>query len=392
MATDDGRADRIPGLDGARGIAAGLVVVGAALAGQWPVSSIPGQIVALSPFIGIAGLGLVSAVLLGRRWASQSGRGSDAPALRQAFGWAWLRGRFLRIAPLYWLVSCAYLWTTAFFPESRAAIDARLTIPTFTHLYILRPWPAGTDLWWSIAVYLSFAVVLAVAVEWAWSRRRLSRRLEGTLTPRAVFGAVFVGAVIALAWRSGIYAVGGDSLLLDWPFAYLDWAVAGCALGVAKELIDSGRWSRPRWLGEFADHAAFAWLTAAGVVLVTAQGRFGAEAITVNPLQRELRHYGAAVAVGFFLLPILFGRGESRLARWTEGSSARLAGSLSFGVLLWYSGALRLIIGFTTEGRLPSNAFVRVVAEGVVTFGLAAVTYVLVERPLRRFSVNPPTR
>ena len=394
-------APRLLGLDGLRGLAAIAVVTSASLSTTWAVGTIPGQVVSLLSFVGIATFAMISASLLGRTWAAQHTDNSDpdpdpdpdrGPWSRSTsstiFGFSWLARRFWRIAPSFWLASVVYLWTTLIFRADPVATAGRVTVPTFVHLYTDRQWPPGTVLWWAVSVQLAMFVLLALSSE------RVRRRGPGVAVridfqrPGHVAAVVAVFVALALSWRLFVGGHGSAYHLQDWPPAYLDWAAFGVAAGIAKARVDDGAWSLPRWVRDFADHPVFAWVTALGVLLVTAQGRYGSAAVPIRSAQRELRHYGVIVTVALMLLPALFALPNAKRGAWLQGSTLKLAGTLSLGVFLWHSGAVELVERQVREGNLPENPFLRVALALLASAALAAVSAAIIERPTARILAN----
>lgn len=379
------RAVRLVGLDAVRGLAAVAVVSSTALASTWAVGTIPGQVTSLLSYTGVAAFALISSLLVGRFWAfglPLSGLPLGASGAPPASGW--LLRRVARIAPTFWLVSVVYLWTSLVFPSGRVAREGRVTVPTFVHLYTDRAWPPGTELWWAVSVHVAIIVLVALAGTLVARRGVRVPVAPDRFRPGRVAVVVVAASAAAILWRFGVAGQGASFHLQNWPPAYFDWVAMGCGLGVVTSRVEAGAWRLPAWVNELANHAGFTFFAAIGVLVVTAQGRYGAAAVAVNGAQRELRHYGTLTVAVLVLIPVLFSSQPSALPRWLRGSTLRLAGTLSLGLFLWHSGAAQLVDRQVREGNLPENAIVRVLMVLVTSAVLAGVSYLLVERPVGR--------
>lgn len=139
--------------------------------------------------------GFVMAMMLAR-----TGTGSDGPAVGQ-----FLRDRFVRVVPLYWLASIVFALTALLAGravEPGAYLASLLVVPTSINHYVTPTLAVG----WSLAFELTFYAVVAGA--FALPRQQRTPAVALIMTTAGVIGTI---------WNvpSGLFAVFANPIVLE---------------------------------------------------------------------------------------------------------------------------------------------------------------------------------
>jgi peptidoglycan/LPS O-acetylase OafA/YrhL len=389
---------RFAGLDGMRAIAAlGVLVCHVALAsGQ--IDRTGGSFLARAD-VGVALFFMLSGFLLYRPFVSARLDGKAFPKVRR-----YLRHRFLRIFPAYWLALTVLVTVR----DVRMRDDIRSPWDFGMFYGLLQSYSKVTDLGglqqaWTLTNEVAFYLILPLwALGFAWLVRRFGRSRRALL----VEGGVLVAAAAAsLAFRAGLESNGAgsleghgffDKLVLDprlhWVIANFHMFVPGMVLALAFEW--SRRRDRPLALLELIrTHPLVCWALA-GVAFWAVSTQVGLTALgTENDGGKSLAHELLYMAVGALLLaPVaLAGEALPRSLRWLGTRVMVGLGVLSYGIYLWHEGVTdvyRSARGFKVTA--PNGVsiyqltgwFPAMLAFCLVgSILLAAVSYYLVERP-----------
>jgi peptidoglycan/LPS O-acetylase OafA/YrhL len=325
--------------------------------------------------IGVALFFVLSGFLLGRPFALWSVGAGPRPGLRR-----YAARRAVRVLPAYWLALTAALLLLR--PvELRSAVDVvwQYALAQTYGQYRLLP---GFSHVWSLSTEVAFYAVLPlIGGLLVTVGRRREHAVRRQLTVLAV-GAVASLCVLVLV-HAGVLL--DDTLAPQWLPARFDWFAIGLALAVLT--TPAGARSRPgRVLQELARAPGWCWAAALLVFWIACTpvaGERGFVSLTAHEaLTREVL-YGVAALL--LLVPVVAGPRTGGAVRTAlQSRPAVLLGQISYGVFLWHLVVLEVLqraLGLQ-EFRFP---FVPVLlAVLVVTFAVATVSWVLVERPLLR--------
>lgn len=299
------------------------------------------------------------------------------PAPRTA---AYLWRRALRILPAYWLTVAAAL---LLLPQNDGAGPGTwLRQLTLTQVYGAGHLREGLSHTWSLSTELAFYLVLPLV---GGALVRLARvRPE---RPARVLVALAVLTVLALAWivfiRSSDLLSGGAPDL--WLPSFGGWFAAGMLLAVLS--VADRDWRPVRVASDLGASLATCW-AAAGALFWIATGPIAGPTTLEPPTASEavlknVLYLGVALLL---VLPLVFGDQRSGWVRPLLASpTARYLGEISYGLFLVHvvvlAGGYALLGLVQFTGDLPTVATVT----WLVSVGLAAAIYRLVERPVRRW-------
>lgn len=370
------------GFDGVRALAAlGVLVTHVGLWVGFTPRAATGHYLARLD-VGIAIFFVLSGFLLYRPFVARRLDGRPRPDTR-----SYLRNRFLRIFPAYWLA----LTVLAVVLDTRGRDDIQGLWDFVVYYGLLQSYSAHTALGglqqaWTLTNEIAFYLLLPV---WAAGAAWLARRLAPSRAFAAELGVLALAAMGALAFRYWVHTVDASDVTqgvidprVHWLPANFHLFVPGMALAVALE------WSRRRespfgvleWPRR---HPLACWAGAAVCFwLVSTQLGLGFEVGASAPrtsMAKELLY----AAVGFLLvLPVaVAGATLPRSLRWLGSRPMVVLGTLSYGIYLWHEGVLDIYrdildLPMFTGSLLPALAWT--LAGSVVA---AAISYVVVERP-----------
>lgn len=369
--------DRLPPLDGLRGLCAVAIVVthvafqsGDAFRGLWggPLSRLG---------VGRALLFLLSGFLLYQAFARSSLLQRPGPATAP-----YLWRRFLRIMPAYWVMMTALVVVLhpGVLREPATLLQQAVLAQTLTPGGIL----AGSEPTWSLSVEAAFYLALPIL---ALAAGRLCR---GAADPRgwARRQLAFCGllAAASLGWKLLRH---GTDLLPDHAVLWLPYQLDLFALGMAFAVVvvhrgaDQSAWPRLRQVASapgtcLAAAAALYWLTCTDLA--------GPRSLVSEPdlwsvVARQLL-YAACAAV--LLLPVVLGRTDSGYARLLGTSPLRYLGRISYGVFLWHVPVLTVTARLSDHTIFSGGFWALLLPTLAVSVVLADVSYRLVEAPAMR--------
>jgi peptidoglycan/LPS O-acetylase OafA/YrhL len=373
---------RYAGFDGLRALAAlGVLVTHVALHVGFVVRDPRGHYLSRLD-VGVAVFFVLSGFLLYRPFVARRMDGRSPGRTRD-----YLRNRFLRIFPAYWLA----LTVLAVVMDVRDRNDFQSLGDFVAYYGLLQSYSAHTALGglqqaWTLTNEVAFYILLPL---WAAGGAWLWRKLAPTRAVAAELGILGMAAAAALAFRYWLHSFSGDDVTLGTFDPRLHWLpanfhlfVPGMALAVALE------WSRrreaPLRLLEWPRrHPLVCWLGAAACFwAVSTQLGLGFEVGATEPTQGVVKElfYGG---VGFLLiLPVaLAGATLPRSLRWLGSRPMVALGVVSYGIYLWHEGVTDIyrdvfdVPIFT--GSFPTALAVTLVGSVVA----AAVSYVVIERP-----------
>jgi len=288
-------------------------------------------------------------------------------ALRQrespAYAANFWRARLLRIVPLYYVSSIAFLVFV-----SAAALASHATFQLFTHVLFLHSFFPSTAMsingvTWSLGVEMQFyvAAFLFVPLVATLSRRRL------VVLYLAVLAAV-------LLWRVGawwvMHGVGADDALVGHVIAQAPGLFDSFALGSLIRLLRLPAAGR-RWSIAFAA-SAFAMFIVVFLVYDANAAAYPSSLPMMALFRTLVAVFGGTALLAAVAAPAALGRA------W--GPALHL-GRISYGVFLWHLPVLYLV-----QRHFPWRGTPSTLAVILSTLILAHASYRLVEQPCTRWA------
>jgi peptidoglycan/LPS O-acetylase OafA/YrhL len=366
-------ARRFPLFDSLRGIAAILVVTRHATANAGALD--PGTFI--RPYMTVVGgcalaiFFVVSGFLLYRPFVHATVSGGRRPG----FG-SYALGRFLRIAPAYW-------------------VALTLTTLWFSHPYVFtEDWPlfygliyiyfdlglAGVGTAWSLCVEIAYYAFLPFFVLFV---ARLPGATEGARLRNcalAVAGLVAIGLATrgVLVERVADGGVTPDIV----PATFLDWLGMGMGLAVVSVWVQTRGDVLPRGLRVLDRFPGVAWAAAVAAFLVTAIF-FDEIAPGFGASDKWATHIGYGLFALALVVPAALGDERRGLVRRVLANRVLLyIGLVSYGIFLWHLSVLEQL----EEWNLQQIDFIHpylvwTLAALLGATAIATVSYYLIERP-----------
>jgi peptidoglycan/LPS O-acetylase OafA/YrhL len=386
---------RLAGIEGARAIAAGSILVSHVWLFSSPEGKVdlgPLEIVAPDLDYGVVLFFALSGFLLYWPFAAAIVRGTNNPDSRRYF-----RNRALRIIPAYWviLLACSFVLQSAVRPDGThgALFDPLLLAQSMLFVQHYDPDQIVTGIGpaWSLNVEVVFYLLLPLLGLVGIMLRRRSGRVGAALAPALILLAVgLAGKGVAkyivppqypfAGWESDWHSVLERSFLCQ-----ADLFAFGMALAVVRVLWEDGTLRLPTWWRLPATLGA-----TSALVLIAIRATNGEEHLSYSPWNTVV----ALVFAVLLSLVVLVDRTDRRppiLVRALEWRPLVAVGVVSYGVFLWHGP---IIISLqehelTFPGRAGLLANLAIVA--CATLLLSIATYRFVEAPsLRRR--GPPRR
>ncbi|MEA2439818.1 MAG: hypothetical protein QOH76_1242 [Thermoleophilaceae bacterium] len=377
-------ARRFPLFDSLRGIAAILVVMRHATdhAGAEDPGSFFGPYITAVGGCALAIFFVVSGFLLYRPFVHAHVSGDRRPG----FG-GYALGRFLRIAPAYWL---ALTLTTLWLSHPYVFTDRWPLFYGLVYTYFDLGL-AGIGTAWSLCIEVAYYVFLPCFVVFVARLPAATPRARLRNCALAVGGLVVIG-LLTRAVLAGRVAHGGVSTEVV-PATFLDWLGYGMALAVLSVWIERRGEHLPRWLRPIDRFPGIAW-AAAFVVLVVSGLAFDEGTVRFGASDKWATHvlYGLfAIALA---VPAALGDQTRGLVRRFMANRVLLyIGLVSYGIFLWHLAVLEQL----ERWHLERVSFVHpyLLWTGAALIGatlIATVSYYVFERPamrLRRRILGP---
>jgi peptidoglycan/LPS O-acetylase OafA/YrhL len=330
-------AGALPMLDGLRAVAALAVLLTHVAFQTGEVVRGAGGAVLARFDAGVAVFFVLSGFLLTRPYAA--GR---PPAVR-----AYAIRRALRILPAYWVALAAVAlsgpvsWAHVWLGQTYAGPLA----PAFTQT-------------WSLCTEVAFYAVLPLLARW--------RR------------AVPVSIAVTYAYVGVVHGFGLPDRALLWLPGHLDWFAVGMLLAAPR---------LPGFLRRAAAWPGTCW-AAAGVLLWLLSTPV-AGPLTLAPIPGGaalVKEAGYAVVGGLLLLPAAYGPVASGLGAVLASEPARWLGRISYGVFLWHLLVLSWVYSLTGWQAFGGRMLPVAVLTVLGSVGVAALSWVVVERPALRLA------
>jgi peptidoglycan/LPS O-acetylase OafA/YrhL len=380
------QARRFAALDGYRAVAA-LTVVTYHVTGKFGVfytQPILGPFLARLGNFGVTVFFLLSGFLLYRPFVLAHLREGPAPSP----GKFYFR-RLVRIVPAYW-VALTFLFFVFQYRSANGA-DGYLTYYGFAQVYRGNGYPiGGLGPAWSLCVEMSFYLLLPL-VAYGISTLDRARRLDVGGRLRCQF--IGLGTLYAIGLGYRVWAAGpGDTASSGGnpPLGLVDLFALGMLLAVLSAWIEIGQRLPP-----LVDHfRARPWLCWAGAIEF-----YWVLSALHAPLSFEQEGGGqfigrtafAGLAAFMFLIPGTIGTADQSVSmRFMRSWPMAALGTVSYGIYLWHTQFLELVLNMRDSGQLPDNLFVALAAVSVFSIAAAIASYWFVERPFMRLRRRRP--
>lgn len=364
---------RFAALDGYRGLAAfGVLVYHVRGATVLRGEQARGDVIDNLGNFGVALFFLLSGFLLYRPFSQAMIRRRDGSSADRPLVGRFLLRRFLRVYPAYWLALVG--WAFVANEAKRESVKPLRAFFLFGHGF------NGLGVAWSLYVEVVFYVFVPVVGSLLWLACRRRRAATALLAQLAVLVAM---TAVAYVFRfTVVVGEGGDRLKGTMFPNYLDWFALGMLLAVLSAWQESG-YRLPRSLTGLADRApacfalgavCYGWIV---VILDEAPG-FGVEE---RPAVYASRFTLQAFAAFFFLLPAVLGSRPQRTIRVLAASPLAALGSISYGVYLWHTIAIKALDITARRSASPLDVVKNIVVVSAITIVVATLSYRLLERP-----------
>jgi peptidoglycan/LPS O-acetylase OafA/YrhL len=384
------RGGRFASLDGFRAIAA-LGVVVYHVAGyqqQTGADTIAARFLNNLGNYGVATFFLLSGFLLYRPFVIRWFRDEPAPDPL-----VYIRHRFLRIFPAYWLALGAFI-AFGLIQAKNPGADFYFTLFSLTQIYRNSFGFAGLTVAWTLCIEVSFYLALpliAALIRLIGTQARTVRmKLEAQLIGLGCLYLVSLGyrGMFAGPWSFDTKLHPGWTGHM-WLPNYFDWFALGMLLAVCVCWTDMGR-HLPLIFQRLANTGWACW-HAAGACSFTLRmlrpaGEAGAGgAAKEDTTQMFVRFFLNGLAAFFFLLPGIIGRRrDSLINRGLSSIVPMYLGTISYGVYLWHKVWIDYLKG---QDKVPNKYNFAVMLLTVVGLAVvsASASYYFLERPMMAF-------
>ncbi|MBV8161733.1 MAG: acyltransferase [Acidimicrobiia bacterium] len=365
-----------PACDGLRALAAGSVFF-------FHVATLTGLVARTGggPYffqldVGVDVFFVLSGFLLYRPFARAHMDGGDDPQVGR-----YLKRRFLRIFPAYWVVLVAVLYV--FHQATAPGTTDGLIFLSLTQIYSKQRVLGGLVPAWTLATEISFYAFLPL---YAWVLRTCARR--GAAGAPGANGATFPAellGVAALYAGSCVFRIvassRGDALAYNWLPSYLDVFALGMLLAVVSVAVERGVVGE--WWQSVPRDAAVWW--GAAVALFVAVSNLGMPLglAEVSPGKFFVHHLMAGT-IGLLLVcpAVLHEDAGGRIRAALASRPLRALGLISYGIYLWQVPWITQVIKWTGGKPFWADVWPVLLLSALLTLVSAWATYVVIERPL----------
>ena len=384
-----------PALDGLRAVAALLVVVfhtsGSVAYFAEPLQRLPNDakgiwagagVLARLGNWGVAIFFVLSGFLLYRPFVAAWLGGRPGTSMRNYF-----TRRLMRIIPAYWVALTYYLLIVRHNHRPPGGYGSYLLFYGFAQNYRTGYVDQGGGLAvaWTLCIEMSFYLVLPLL---AWGLRAVSparRSMAARVRAQLVVLAAASIATVGLRY----WVISERPLQTFWLQAHFAWF----GLGMMAAVLHAGAGNGVRlpyvvrMLGRFPE---LSWLFGLQVFWLSSL-------IVVRPwiqTRPELMWIFLAngISAALLLAPLVFGdQREGWLRAGLSRFPLRWLGEISYGVYLWHTIWLVVVVDWVADGSVPQGFWPRFAVVMLITFAVAHVSLVALERPLMKL-VQRPTR
>ncbi|WP_028658756.1 acyltransferase family protein [Nocardioides insulae] len=330
--------------------------------------------------VGVAIFFVLSGFLLGRPWLTRAAAGRPSPSARPYY-WK----RLLRIAPLY-LLTVVLALGLIHANDGLGPSDWVITL-LMLNTFVDPALPAGLSHMWSLAVEVSFYLVLPVLMLALTGRRRLR-------TTRVLVGLGLLAAtsVTWILWVAPELRETSSVMSGQWLPAYLTWFAAGLLIALVQVRVTQGR--PARWMTALVTLGGFpgaCWAAVAGLLLVCSTPIAGPTFLGTSTGASDLTKHLLYAAIGFLLvLATVFAPARGRYLRAFAHPLARRLGWISYGIFCLHLPLLHFVIWATGWPLFSGRAMAIWLLTVAVSVVAAELAYRFVERPALAWKNRPP--
>jgi peptidoglycan/LPS O-acetylase OafA/YrhL len=284
----------------------------------------------------------------------------------------YLKRRFLRIFPAYWLVLIAvlYLFHQATAPTTRDG----LTFFSLTQIYDPKRTLGGLVPAWSLCTEISFYAFLPlyalVVRSLARGKSRLSIELVGV---GALYGASCLFRVLT--------SIHHYDIANNWLPSYLDVFALGMLMAVVSVAVErgmAGDWWR------LVPRDAVVWWAGAAALFVAVSSMNMPQGLVSLSVGRYVTHHLLAGTVGALIVcpAVLHDDAGGRIREVLGSPALRTIGFISYGIFLWHVPLITQVVKWTGGKPFIADFWPVLIWSALLTLVAAWATYVLIERPL----------
>ncbi|MBV8303486.1 MAG: acyltransferase [Acidimicrobiia bacterium] len=284
----------------------------------------------------------------------------------------YVKRRFLRIFPAYWLVLLCVLYVM----HQTAAPHAKDGIIFFslTQIYSGQHIFGGLAPAWSLCTELTFYLFLPV---YAWLVQRWRAGWPRLRVELLGVAALYVG--------SGVFRIvmssRGYGLSNDWLPSYLDVFALGMLLAVVSVAVERGM--AGEWWSLVPRDAAVWWAAALALFIAVSNLGMPMAIVDVSPAKYFTHHLLAGTIGALIVCPAVLHDNAGGLIRQVLSSRPlRALGVISYGIFLWHVPWIFQVEKWTGGHAYFADFWPVLLWAVVFTLLSAWFTYVLIERPL----------
>ncbi|HYF44866.1 MAG TPA: acyltransferase, partial [Acidimicrobiales bacterium] len=366
----------VPGLDGARALAALLVLVFHAAEATGQTAGGSQLAYALRPWgaLGVSIFFVISGFLLYRPFVTAHLQGEPQPPIDR-----YLVRRALRIFPAYWLAFVVFVYVFGDPERTVQDLGDLVTLLTLQQGYDADKVLAGVPVAWTLTIEVTFYAFLPLfaVLPVVLAGRRASSREQLRIQLVSVAGLFVLATVIRF-----LLVDGGATLIGIFP-AMADWFAAGMLLAVLRAWFDLGH-EPPRVIRAVQRRPELGLIPVAlayvGVLALRLEGGF-----TRMALGDHMARNALFVVIGVGLIgPLALGASTRRpLLRALGHPVVRWFGVVSYGVYLWHTLVIReLRPRLVDDLGMGTGFWPALVLTLAGTAVLAAVSWYVLERPI----------
>jgi peptidoglycan/LPS O-acetylase OafA/YrhL len=332
--------------------------------------------------IGVAVFFVISGFLLYRPFTMANLTGGPSVAVRQF----WIR-RLKRIVPAYWV---AFLVITYVLHADtvRHGFGSLAIYLGFAQIYFPNHVISGILQAWSLCTEMSFYLALPL---WAIGVSRVARRRPAEQRLAVELAGLGVLVVASFLFRIVILLQGGQMAhaMATWLPANTDLFALGMLLAVL-----SAWWTVEDRRPALMWHPLLPWISWAMAALTYfVVSNIGLPTIPIADLsvgQALARQTLYGLFALFMVVPAVIGAQDRGLIRRTlQWRPLALLGIVSYGIYLWHESWMNMVMRWTGSKTFGIGFLQLTIPVVVLAVSVAAISYVFVERPIRRLRRKP---
>lgn len=325
--------------------------------------------------IGVAIFFVLSGFLLARPHLSRAAAGVAAPGAGR-----YLWKRFLRIMPLY--VTTVVLALIFVDQKRELGFGGWVRTLSMTNTFFDASLPDGLTQMWSLAVEVTFYLVLPLLMLVAVGRRR-------RLNPTRVVAVLLVLVAVSVWWHlsgTGLADQVSPGEPGQWLPGYLSWFSVGIFLALIHELHERGLWAPlTAPIVSAARQPGCVWAVVVGLVLVVATPLAGPSMLSApTPTESLTKNVCYALVGGLLVLTGVFAEPFHSYTRLLSSPSPRHLGFISYGVFCLHLPILHFVMWSTGWPLFQGRLFLIWALSLGLSLLAAEASYRFVEGPAMR--------